>query len=74
LQLTRGARLTEILKQGQYMPLPVEQQILQLLAIHVAEAVVARLADGADLAQLPDYYLHVPGNPALLVQGYGKAV
>ena len=30
--LNRGSRLTELLKQGQYVPLPVEQQILQLLA------------------------------------------
>jgi F-type H+-transporting ATPase subunit alpha len=31
-QLTRGARLTEILKQGQYAPQPVEVQVLQILA------------------------------------------
>jgi len=31
-QLQRGARLMEILKQGQYVPLPVEQQVVQLLA------------------------------------------
>jgi len=31
-QLRRGERLTEILKQGQYSPLPVEQQIVQILA------------------------------------------
>ena len=31
-QLARGARLTEILKQGQYEPQPVEQQVLHLLA------------------------------------------
>jgi F-type H+-transporting ATPase subunit alpha len=31
-QLGRGARLTEILKQGQYEPQPVEQQVLHLLA------------------------------------------
>jgi F-type H+-transporting ATPase subunit alpha len=31
-QLTRGARLTEILKQGQYQPLGVEIEILQILA------------------------------------------
>jgi F-type H+-transporting ATPase subunit alpha len=30
--LNRGARLTELLKQSQYAPLPVEQQVLQLLA------------------------------------------
>jgi F-type H+-transporting ATPase subunit alpha len=31
-QLTRGARLTEILKQGQYVPQPVQVQVLQILA------------------------------------------
>jgi F-type H+-transporting ATPase subunit alpha len=31
-QLNRGARLTELLKQPQYTPLPVEQQVLQILA------------------------------------------
>ncbi len=31
-QLGRGARLTEILKQGQYMPQPVEQQVVHLLS------------------------------------------
>ena len=31
-QLAMGARLTELLKQGQYSPLPAEQQTVQLLA------------------------------------------
>jgi F-type H+-transporting ATPase subunit alpha len=31
-QLNRGARLVEILKQGQYVPLPVERQVLILFA------------------------------------------
>src|SRR5687767_2506974 len=31
-QLARGARLTELLKQGQYTPLPVEKQVLILYA------------------------------------------
>ena len=31
-QLNRGAKLTEMLKQGQYRPFPVEQQTVQLLA------------------------------------------
>ncbi|HNY40780.1 MAG TPA: F0F1 ATP synthase subunit alpha [Bryobacteraceae bacterium] len=31
-QLNRGRRLTELLKQGQYMPLPVEKQVLLLYA------------------------------------------
>jgi len=32
-QLARGARMTELLKQGQYQPLPVEKQILILFAV-----------------------------------------
>ena len=31
-QLNRGARLTELLKQPQYAPIPVERQVLQILA------------------------------------------
>jgi F-type H+-transporting ATPase subunit alpha len=31
-QLNRGARLTEILKQGQFSPLPVEKQVLIIYA------------------------------------------
>jgi F-type H+-transporting ATPase subunit alpha len=31
-QLARGARLTELLKQGQYQPLPVEKQVVLLYA------------------------------------------
>ena len=30
--LARGARLTELLKQGQYVPMPVEKQIVQIYA------------------------------------------
>jgi F-type H+-transporting ATPase subunit alpha len=30
--LARGARLTELLKQGQYVPMPVEKQIIQIYA------------------------------------------
>ena len=33
-QLTRGSRLVEILKQGQYSPLPVEKQVLIILRRH----------------------------------------
>jgi len=32
-QLARGARMTELLKQGQYQPLPVENQVLILFAV-----------------------------------------
>ena len=31
-QLTRGARMVEILKQGQYVPVTVEMQIVHILA------------------------------------------
>src|SRR5438105_11557232 len=31
-RIARGARLTEILKQGQYVPMPVEKQIIQIYA------------------------------------------
>lgn len=31
-QLARGARLTELLKQGQYVPLPVEKQVVTIFA------------------------------------------
>jgi len=33
-QLNRGARLVEILKQGQYQPLPVEKQIFAIFAVN----------------------------------------
>lgn len=31
-QLNRGARLVEVLKQGQYVPMPVERQVVQIYA------------------------------------------
>ena len=31
-QLTRGSRLTELLKQGQYSPMPVEEQVVSVWA------------------------------------------
>ncbi len=31
-QLTRGSRLTELLKQGQFQPMPVERQVLSIFA------------------------------------------
>jgi F-type H+-transporting ATPase subunit alpha len=33
-QLNRGARLVEILKQGQYQPLPVEKQVIAIFAVN----------------------------------------
>jgi F-type H+-transporting ATPase subunit alpha len=32
-QLDRGARTVEVLKQGQYMPMPVEQQVMIIFAV-----------------------------------------
>lgn len=34
-QLARGARLVEVLKQGQYVPMPVELQVISILAVNV---------------------------------------
>ncbi len=47
--LNRGARLTEVLKQPQYSPLPIEQQILVLYAA------VKGFCDRMPLEQLPNY-------------------
>jgi F-type H+-transporting ATPase subunit alpha len=33
-QLNRGARLVEILKQGQYVPLPIEKQVVAIFAVN----------------------------------------
>ena len=47
-QLDRGERLTEVLKQGQYAPLPVERQVLIIYAGNrgfLDEFPVARLKD-----------------------------
>ena len=33
-QLNRGARLVEILKQGQYQPLPIAKQVLAIFAVN----------------------------------------
>jgi len=33
-QLNRGARLVEILKQGQYVPLPIEKQVIAIFAVN----------------------------------------
>ena len=33
-QLARGARMVELLKQGQYQPMPIENQVVMLFAVH----------------------------------------
>ena len=45
------------------------QQVLELVAVHVAHAVVTRLADFADFAELAGDDFHVAGNAAGLVVG-----
>ncbi|MGI9535177.1 MAG: F0F1 ATP synthase subunit alpha [Thermodesulfobacteriota bacterium] len=48
-QLSRGSRLVEALKQGQYQPLPVEKQILSIFAVTNA------YVDGYDKAAVQKY-------------------
>jgi F-type H+-transporting ATPase subunit alpha len=48
-QLTRGARMVEILKQGQYVPLTVEMQIVHLLAGD------AGICDAIEVTQVPAF-------------------
>ncbi len=45
-QLNRGAKMTELLKQGQYAPIPAERQVVQLLAGNIGAL------DDLDLAQV----------------------
>jgi len=47
-QLDRGARLVEVLKQGQYVPLPVERQVVIIYAAtrgYVDKLAIAQIAD-----------------------------
>ena len=48
-QLARGARLVEILKQPQYSPLPVEEQIISLFAVTTG------LADKIEVSQIREF-------------------
>jgi F-type H+-transporting ATPase subunit alpha len=48
-QLERGARLVEILKQGQYTPLPVDKQIV------IIYAGTKGYVDGLEVSQIADY-------------------
>jgi F-type H+/Na+-transporting ATPase subunit alpha len=47
--LERGVRLVEVLKQGQYVPLPVEKQVL------IIYAATKGYVDGLDIAKLGEY-------------------
>ena len=56
-QLERGSRLVEALKQGQYVPLPVEQQVLLTFAVtngHAADVDVSQIGDYEQ--KLYDYF------------------
>jgi F-type H+-transporting ATPase subunit alpha len=61
-QLARGARMTELLKQGQYQPLPVEKQVLILFAV------TSGFADALPIESLGRYerdlYAYVDGTHA----------
>ncbi|OGQ55424.1 MAG: F0F1 ATP synthase subunit alpha [Deltaproteobacteria bacterium RIFCSPLOWO2_02_FULL_50_16] len=48
-QLNRGARLVEVLKQGQYVPMPVAQQVLSIFAA------TQGYVDGIPAAKVGDY-------------------
>jgi F-type H+-transporting ATPase subunit alpha len=52
-QLDRGARLVEILKQGQYVPLPVEKQVL------IIYAGTTGLLDDLEVAQLGKFEIEL---------------
>ena len=48
-QLERGARTVEVLKQGQYMPMPVEQQVMIIFAVSNG------LIDDVDVAKVREW-------------------
>ncbi len=48
-QLRRGSRITEVLKQSQYKPMPVEQQVVMLYAA------INGYLDDIEVVNLPDY-------------------
>ena len=48
-QLARGERIMEILKQGQYKPMPVEYQILSIFAVNNG------FCDGFEISQLQEF-------------------
>jgi F-type H+/Na+-transporting ATPase subunit alpha len=59
-QLRRGARLMELLKQGQYEPMPVEQQVVQILAAN--EGYLDDLEMNRVLPFVNDLLTHMTGN------------
>jgi F-type H+/Na+-transporting ATPase subunit alpha len=65
-QLTRGARLVEILKQGQYAPLTVEMQIVHVLAGQ--SGTCDDVAIPNVVAYIQDLTTHFQGNHGALLQ------
>jgi F-type H+-transporting ATPase subunit alpha len=65
-QLARGARLVEILKQPQYAPLPVEQQVISIFAV------TSGLVDKLEVAQIRPFedalHRHLKANHADVVE------
>ena len=66
-QITRGERMVELLKQGQFVPMPVEQQVLSIWAGangHLDDVPVAavRRLEGEWLAYLAKNYAEVVHN------------
>ncbi len=65
-QLNRGARLVELLKQDQYSPLPMEMQIIQIIA--GTEGVLDDVAVGDVRRFLADLVTHFEGSAAGLTR------
>ena len=64
-QLRRGERMTELLKQGQYAPLPAEQQVIQILAGNIGALDTLDLRDVGRFSS--DLLEHFAANKAELL-------
>jgi len=53
--LARGARLTELLKQGQYVPMPVEKQVIQIYAATQRDPQGTSWIRHIEVAEVPRY-------------------
>ena len=69
--LNRGARLTELLKQPQYSPLPVEEQVVSIFAGTAAISTTSRCRRGrfeaqmlADMRSMPMFWKTIQDEPA----------
>jgi F-type H+-transporting ATPase subunit alpha len=68
-QLTRGERMVELLKQGQFMPMPVEQQVISIWSgtngyLDDVPATAVRKFEAEWLAFVKKQYPEVPHNIA----------